>query len=126
MAKSAASEPSVNAIIAERKYILLGVRLIKNAVIGMVIPEIRVAPLVSHWARLDDTPKNLVKLGIIFPVTVVDIDVMNAATRSVTKIPVLCTFDIFSLFFITIFSVSSVIIHQLDRLQNNAIIYNSL
>lgn len=90
MDKNAANEPRVKAVIAEKKYTLLGIRLIKNAVIGMVIPEIRVAPLVSHPTRFDETPKNLVKFGIILPVTVVDIDVINAAARSVTKMPVLC------------------------------------
>ena len=90
----AAREPTVNAVIAEKKYTLFGTLLIKNAVIGIVIPEISVAPLVSHWARLDDTPKYFVKFGIIFAVTVVDIDVINAAASSVIKIPVLCTFEI--------------------------------
>ena len=83
----------VNAVIADRKYILFGTRLIRNAVIGMVIPEIKVAPPVSHWARFDETPKNSVKFGIIFPVTVVDIEVIKAAASSVIKIPVLCTSD---------------------------------
>ena len=58
------------------------------------MPEISVAPLVSHWARFDDTPKYSVKFGIIFAVTVVDMDVINAAAISVMKIPVLCIFDI--------------------------------
>ena len=102
----AAREPTVNAVIAEKKYTLFGTFLIKNAVIGIVIPEIRVAPLVSHWARLDDTPKYSVKFGIIFAVTVVDIDVINAAASSVTKIPVLCTFDILSLLLIIYFFLS--------------------
>lgn len=77
IAKNADIEPSVNIVIEEMKYTLFGIRLIKNAVIGMVIPEIRVAPLVSHPARFDETPKNSVKFGIILPVTVVDIDVIN-------------------------------------------------
>lgn len=47
----------VNAVIAEKKYTLFGIRLIKNAVIGIVIPEIKVAPLVSHWARFEETLK---------------------------------------------------------------------
>ena len=95
--KNADSEPRVNAVIAEKKYILLGVRLIKNAVIGMVMPEIRVAPLVSHPARFDDTSKYAVKFGIILPVTVVDIEVINAAASSVINIPVLWASVIFSL-----------------------------
>ena len=96
----AAREPTVNAVIAVKKYTLFGTLLIKNAVIGIVIPEISVAPLVSHWARFDDTPKNSVKFGIIFPVTVVDIDVINAAANNVIKIPVLCTFEMLFLLLI--------------------------
>ena len=92
--KTAVREPTANAVMAERKYILFGTLLIKNAVIGIVIPEISVAPLVSHWARFDGTPKYCVKFGIRFAVTVVDMDVINAAAISVMKIPVLCTFDI--------------------------------
>lgn len=69
----AAREPTVNAVIAEKKYTLFGTLLIKNAVIGIVIPEISVAPLVSHWARLDDklirkqtdTGKHIVKPMLI-------------------------------------------------------------
>lgn len=70
----------------------------------MVIPEIKVAPLVSHWARFDETPKNSVKFGIIFPVTVVDIEVINAAASNVTKMPVLCKSDIFVSCFIFLYS----------------------
>ena len=99
-AKNAAREPAVNAVIAKKKYTLFGTRLIRNAVIGIVIPEIKVAPLVSHWARVDETPKNAVKFGIIFPVTVVDIEVMNAAASKVIKIPVLCKSDMFFSLFI--------------------------
>ncbi|MDE7232476.1 MAG: hypothetical protein K2N37_05330, partial [Lachnospiraceae bacterium] len=109
--RMAAREPNVNAVIAEKKYTLFGTLLIKNAVIGIVIPEIKVAPLVSHWARLDDTPKNAVKFGIIFAVTVVDIDVINAAAINVIKIPVLCTFEI-SFLSLIIFSASHYIISQ--------------
>lgn len=87
--KKAASEPAENALMAERKYILLGIRFIRNAVIGRVTPEIRAAPPESHWARSDEMPKYAVKFGIIFPVTAVDIDVKNAAARRVISIPVL-------------------------------------
>ena len=103
-AQNAANEPAVNAVIAEKKYILFGTRLIRNAVIGIVIPEIRVAPLVSHWARFEETPKNAVKFGIIFPVTVVDIEVVKAAASNVTRMPVLCKFDIFFVLFIVLLS----------------------
>ena len=72
---------------------------------GMVIPEIKVAPLVSHWARFDETPKNSVKFGIIFPVTVVDIEVINAAASNVTKIPVLCKSDMLFLLFTILLSI---------------------
>ena len=98
-ARNAANEPAVNAVIAEKKYTLFGTRLIRNAVIGMVIPEIKVAPLVSHWARFEETPKNAVKFGIIFPVTVVDIEVVKAAASSVIRIPVLCRSEMSFLLF---------------------------
>lgn len=73
-----------------------------------MIPEIKVAPLVSHWARFEETPKNAVKFGIIFPVTVVDIEVVNAAASSVIKIPVLCIFDIPFLLFSALLSMDIV------------------
>lgn len=86
--KDAQNDPNVYAAIAEKKYVLFGVLLIKKAVMGIVIPESKVAPLVSHWASPDEIPKYAVKFGSIFPVTVVDMDVINAAARSVIKIPV--------------------------------------
>jgi hypothetical protein len=103
-AKNADKEPTVKAVIAEKKYALFGIRLIKNAVIGMVIPEINVAPLVSHWAKFDETLKNSVKFGIILPVTVVDIELINAAASKVSRMPVLCKSDIFFLLFMALLS----------------------
>ena len=99
-ARDADSDPAVKAVIAEKKYTLFGTCLIKNAVIGMVIPAIKVAPLVSHWTRFDETLKNTVKFGIIFPVTVVDIEVVNAAASNVIRMPVFCKSDMLLVLFI--------------------------
>lgn len=57
---------------------------------GIMMPDTNVAPLVSHWARLEDTLKYIDIAGIIFAVTVVDMAVIKADRSSVTYMPVRC------------------------------------